>query len=114
MTALASLVLGCLTSILFSLAILRFLSHPLARLLERLRPDQASATFWRSYTQVMLALAPLLCVLLFDLIVHDSDPIARLRYGVIASLGGLLFGLWMVGKRLGRFVEAAANRGSAP
>lgn len=113
MTALLSLVLGCLTSILFSLAILRFLSHPLAGLLERLCPDQASASFWRSYTQVMLALAPLLCVLLFDLIVHDSDPIAKLRYGVISSLGGLLFGLWMVGKRLGRFVEAAANRGSA-
>jgi uncharacterized membrane protein YedE/YeeE len=101
------LLLECLLSTLLSLFVLRLLSHPLGGLLERLCPDSESAAFWRSYTQIMLALAPLLCVLIFDLLMPASDPAAKLRFGLIATLGGLLFGLWIVGKRLGRFVEAA-------
>ncbi len=99
----------CLFSALFSLAVIRLLDQPLLALLERQCPDMQSAGFWRSYTQLMLALAPLLCVLLFDAMVSTDDPLARLRYGLIASLGGLLFGLWIVGKRLGRFAEIAAQ-----
>lgn len=108
------LLLECLLSVLLSLAILRFLSQPLAGLLNRLCPDEASAHFWRCYTQLMLALAPLLCVLLLDLFIGSADLMARLRYGLIATLGGLLIGLWLVGKRLGRVIDIADTFRSAP
>lgn len=108
------LLLECLLSALLSLAVLRFLSPPLAGLLKQLCPDEASALFWRSYTQLMLALAPLLCVLLLDLFIGSSDPMARLRYGLIAALGGLLFGLWIAGKRLARFIDITQTIRSAP
>ena len=108
------LLLECLLSIGLSLFILLVLNRPLAGLLERLCPDAAAAAFWRSYTQVMLTLAPLLCVLLLDLFVYSSDFSAKLRYGLIASLGGLLFGLWLIGQRLARFIEAAEAAQSAP
>lgn len=98
------LLIECLFSILLSLFILRLLSRPLGGLLERLCPDSESAAFWRSYSQIMLALAPLLCILVFDLLMPASDPATKLRFGLVASLGGLLLGLWIVGKRLGRFV----------
>lgn len=109
-----SLLLECLLSILLSIVILRILSRPLAGLLERLCPDKESAAFWRSYMQLMLALAPLLCVLLLDLFVYGGDLAVKLRYGLIASLGGLLFGLWIIGKRLGRFIDATEPKRSAP
>ncbi|MBL8399195.1 MAG: hypothetical protein JNL84_13815 [Candidatus Accumulibacter sp.] len=108
------LLFACLLSTLSSLTILRVLSRPLAGLLERLCPDKESAAFWRSYAQLMLALAPLLCVLLLDLFVHGGDLVTRLRYGLIASLGGLLVGLWIVGRRLGQFIATAEIRRSAP
>ncbi|HLO62279.1 MAG TPA: hypothetical protein VK165_04865 [Azonexus sp.] len=108
-----SLLLECLISALFSLLILRVLSRPLGGLLEQLCPDSESAAFWRSYSQIMLALAPLLCVLVIDLLVPSGDPATKLRVGLIASLGGLLFGLWIVGRRLGRFIAIARPLGGA-
>ena len=104
----------CLLSVLLSLAILSLLSRPLAGLLGRLCPDAESAAFWRSYTQLMLTLAPLLCVLLLDLLVYSGDLSAKLRYGLIASLGGLLSGLWIVGRRLAQFIDAAEAQRSLP
>lgn len=112
MTNLLTLLGECLVSALLSLVVLRALKQPLLGLLERLCPDAPSAAFWHSYTQLMLALAPQLCVLLFDAMAGSGNPLAQLRYGLIASLGGLLFGLWVVGQRLGRFVETATPSGS--
>lgn len=109
-----SLFLQCLICVLLSLIILRVLSGPLTGLLERLCPDSASAAFWRCYAQVMLVLAPLLCVMLVDLIAPNSDPGSRFRLGTIASLGGLLLGLWIVGRRLGHFIEAERAPGGRP
>ncbi len=108
------LLLECLLSIGLSLLILRILNRPLVGLLERLCPDAAAAAFWCSYTQLMLTLAPLLGVLLLDLLIVSGDLGAKLRYGLIASLGGLLFGLWVIGQRLSRFIEAADAARSAP
>jgi hypothetical protein len=51
--------------------------------------------------------------LLLDRFVHGCDLVAKVRYGSIASLGGLLVGLWMVGRRLGHFIEAAEKQQSA-
>jgi hypothetical protein len=114
MNTVLPLLLECALSIVLSLAILRILNRPLGGLLERLCPDKESAAFWRSYTQLMLALSPLLCVLLLDLFIAGSDLAIKLRYGLIASLSGLLFGLWIVGKRLGRFIDIAEAQRSLP
>lgn len=114
MTTPLTLLGECLVSALFSLAVLRVLNRPLLGLLERLCPDTPSAVFWRSYTQLTLVLAPQLCVLLFDVFVASDDPLARLRYGLIACLGGLLLGLWIIGRRLGRFIDTATPTGSRP
>lgn len=108
------LLIECLLSALFSLLILRILCRPLGSLLERLCPDSESAAFWRTYSQIMLVLAPLLCVLVVDLLAATGDPASHLRIGLIASLGGLLFGLRIVGKRLARFVEVAQPGNGAP
>ncbi len=113
MPATLPLLLECLISILLSLLILRILGRPLGGLLERLCPDGESAAFWHSYSQIMLALAPLLCLLVVDLLVPSGDPASKLRVGLIASLGGLLFGLWIVGKRLSRFIETPRRTGGA-
>lgn len=106
------LLLECLLSVLLSLAILRRLSPPLGGLLEKLCPDAQSAAFWRSYTQLMLTLAPLLCVLLLDPFFPVGNPAAQVRFGLMASLGGMLLGLWIIGRRLGRFIDTAESRRS--
>lgn len=106
--------LALLIECLLSLLILRILSRPLGGLLERLCPDSESAAFWRTYSQIMLVLAPLLCVLVLDPFAAAGDPTGKLRLGLIASLGGLLFGLWIVGKRLARFIEVAQPGNGAP
>ena len=100
-----SLLFSCLFCALLSGLVLRFLNQPLRGLLERLCPNQSAAAFWQSYTQLMLMLAPLLCVLTLDLLVHGDDLFIRLRYTLITALGGLLLGLWIVGKRLSRFID---------
>lgn len=101
------LIAECLLSLAFSLLTLRLLNPSLLALLERLCPDRAAAGFWQRYTQLMLSIAPLLCVLFLDVFVNTPDPLARLRWGLIAGLGGLLYGLWLIGSRLGHFIEAA-------
>lgn len=106
----ATLLIECLVSILLSRAVLQLLSRQLAGTLERLCPDTPATAFWLSYTKLMLILTPLFCVLLFDLRLPPGDLAARLRLGLIASLGGLLFGLWLLGRRLGRIVEISTAR----
>lgn len=102
-----------LISITASLAALYVLSGPLVNVLGRICPDQQSAVFWLSYTKVMLMIAPLLLVLTVDMFTHFSSPMDSLRLALMATLGGLLIGLYSIGKRLGQFVMPPQHRGSA-
>jgi hypothetical protein len=95
-------------SVALSLAVLLMLSRPLMNVLRLLCPGEQAARFWLSYTRVMLTITPLLFTLIFSLFAHFSDPLDNARLAAIAALGGLLMGLWTIGKRLGRF---AANFG---
>jgi hypothetical protein len=52
-------------------------------------------------------------VLTVDLLTHFSNPMDNLRLALMAALGGLLIGMLSIGKRLGRFVTAAQDSGSA-
>ena len=82
--------------------------------LGRVCPDEQAASFWLSYTKVMLMIAPLLLVLTVDLFTHFSNPMDTLRLALMAALGGLLIGLRSIGKRLGLFVTLPTQAGSAP
>jgi hypothetical protein len=107
------LLVESLTSITVSLTVLYVLSHPLMNVLSRICPDEHAAAFWLSYTKVMLLLAPLLLVLSVDMFAHFSDPMDTWRFSLIAALGGILIGLYMVGERLGRFVTSPQKTGAA-
>ncbi|MBI3149152.1 MAG: hypothetical protein HYZ17_11640 [Betaproteobacteria bacterium] len=102
-----------LISVVVSLAVLYVLSGPLVNVLVRICPDEQAAVFWLCYTRVMLTIAPLLLVLAVDMFTHFSDPLDSLRLALMAVLGGLLIGLLSIGKRLGQFVTAPRQPGSA-
>jgi hypothetical protein len=95
-----------------SLLVWRMLSRPLLDILKRLCPDASAAGFWLRYTQVMLLLFPLLLVLVVDFLSHNSQPLDTLRLAFLATLGGLLLGLYWVGRRLSQFIAAVPFPGS--
>jgi hypothetical protein len=107
------LLVESLTSIAISLTVLFVLSHPLMNILSRICPDEQTATFWLSYTRVMLLIAPLLLVLTVDMFAYFSDPMDTWRFSLIVALGGILIGLYMVGERLGQFVTTPQQPGDA-
>ena len=113
MNALVQLLVAALISLSMSLAVLRLLSRPLARVLTRICPDEAAATFWLSYTQVMLTIAPLLATLAIDGYAGTHHPLVAVRLTVMAALVGLLVGLYAVGRRLGEFVRPPGVRSAA-
>lgn len=96
-----------------SLAVLHVLSRPLVNVLNRVCPDEQAASFWLSYTKVMLMIAPLLLVLMIDMFSHFSNPIDSFRLALVAALVGLLIGLRSIGKRLGQFITVPRQPGSA-
>jgi hypothetical protein len=111
MNAYVLLVAESLLCVAASLAVLYALSRPLMNVLTRICPDEQAASFWLSYTKLMLMLAPLLMVLTVDLFTHFSNPMDTLRLALIAALGGLLAGLHAVGKRIGQYVSVPRKEG---
>ena len=97
-----------LISLIASTAVLAALSRPLARTLEVTCPDQAAAAFWMRYVQTMLVIAPLVLVLAMEFVMPAWPPHEKLRFALLASLGGLLLALRAVGKRMGQFVPTPA------
>jgi hypothetical protein len=113
MNAYSLLLAKTLLSIAVSLAVLYVLSPPLAKVLSRICPNDESATFWVSYTKIMLMIAPLLLVMTVDLLTLSGDPMKNLRLAIMAALGGMLIGLHSVGKRLGKFVNTPRQQDDA-
>jgi hypothetical protein len=107
------LLLELLISVGASLLVLRILANPLIKTLGRICPDEESAGFWLSYTQVMLVIAPLILVLLMDLFSRYGTPQDSLRMALLATLGGLLAGLQLIGSRLGRFITVPEQKEAA-
>lgn len=110
MNAVLQLLATAVLSVALSLLLLRILSGPLTRVLERVCQDDAAVAFWRSYTGLMLTLAPLLLALAVQMLWRASDPLDLFRAVLLASLGGLLAGLHILGQRLAQFIGAAAAR----
>lgn len=107
MNAYTLLLAECVTSIFLSLTVLHVLSAPLLNVLRRVCPDEQAATFWMSYTQVMLLITPLLLVLAVDMLTFFVDPLDTWRFALMLSLGGIVLSLYLVGERLGRFIATA-------
>lgn len=105
MDALFFLLAKAVISIAVSALVLLALSQPLLRVLARICPDQDAALFWASYTKVMLIVAPLLLVLLLDLVLQLASPFEGLRLALLAALAGVLLGMRAIGKRVGLFVR---------
>lgn len=99
-------------ALITSLLVWRLIAQPLLNVLQRLCPDESAAGFWLRYTQVMLLLFPLLLVLVVDFLSRSSNPLDTLRLAFLAVLGGLLLGLYRVGRRLTQFIAAAHLPGS--
>lgn len=99
------LLLETVISLAASLTVLRVLTTPLLRTLEHICPDAESASFWLSYTRVMLVMAPLILVLMASAYTQFASPLDNLRMTVLADLAGLLLGMHLLGKRLGRFIR---------
>jgi len=104
MSAYLLLFVASLLSVSISYIVIRLLSKPLIDLLSRICPDAQAAGFWASYTKLMLFIAPLVLVLMVDMFTHFADPLNTLRLAFIAALSGILLGLHIIGKRLGRFL----------
>ncbi len=107
------LLIEAVTSITASLLVLHALSCPLMNVLSRLCPDESTATFWLSYTRIMLLIAPLLLVLTVNMFAHFSDPLDTWRFSLITILAGILIGLYMLGERLGQFIVPPQKAGDA-
>lgn len=105
MNAYLFLLLEMLISVAASTIVLRALTLPLLRTLQQVCPDEQSAGFWLSYTRVMLVIAPLILVLVLDSFSHFANPLDSLRMTVLAALAGLLVGMHLLGRRLGRFIR---------
>lgn len=112
MNAYLLLTIEAFISIAVSLLVLYVLSSPLMNVLGRICPDEQAAAFWLSYTKVMLMIAPLLLVLIVDMFSRFNDPMDSLRLALMAALGGILLGLYSIGKRLGQFVTVPQGAGS--
>lgn len=103
------LVFQVLLSACISILVLWTMRRPLTRTLASLCPDAESAAFWWSYACVMLVIAPLVLVLIVDLVTPgDAMGVGKLRFALLACLCGLLLGLWELGQRIGQFVVLPA------
>jgi len=105
MAPLTHLLVAAIVSLSLSLAVLWLLSPPLRRVLTVLCPDEAASAFWVSYTQIMLTLAPLLATLAVQGWVGTDFGLRAIRWTLMAAMLGLLVGLHVVGRRLGRHVR---------
>jgi len=96
-----------------SLAVLWALSRPLVNVLRLMCPDEQAAAFWLSYTRVMLTITPLLFVLIVSIFSRFDDPLGDMRLAFIATLAGLLLGLWSIGRRLNHFIVKDGQKARA-
>lgn len=102
----------CLFSLAASIVVLCALSAPLMNTLDRICPHEQAAGFWLRYTKILLVLFPLLLVFMVNTFTGFSDPLHELRFALLMSLAGLLFGVNAVGRRMGRVVGIQAPAGA--
>lgn len=87
-------------SVAASALVIWTMANPLKGVIQQLCPSPASTDFWVQYTRVMLTLAPLALVLLVNLWVPEQNAFKALRYALLVIVLGLLWGTYLVGRRL--------------
>jgi hypothetical protein len=106
---------GLATPLLVSLVVVRYLSLPLRRQLEELCGDAKRADFWSAFSNVTLALVPVIFAMSFPPQPESGLPpllamTGQVRFGLI----GLVVSVLMLGWVLGRFIpRPVARRTSA-
>jgi len=104
MSPFSALIVQSTISVFCSCLLLIVLRKPLTHTLARLCPDTDAAAFWWAYASTMLVAGPLALVLLVNLFAPGVTTVDQLRAALLACLGGLLWGMHLLGRRIGAFV----------
>ncbi len=99
MTSLTLFVYEVLLSLLLSTIVLLILAAPLRRMLQNICHSDEQALFWVAYTRTMLFISPLLIVILVGLLA-DASGLVHIKVTLISALGGLVFGLIVIGRKM--------------
>ena len=99
MTNLTLFVYEIILSLLLSTIVLLILSTPLKKMLQNVCHSDEQALFWVAYTRTMLFISPLLMVVLVGLLA-DASGLVHIKVTLISALGGLVFGLMIIGRKM--------------
>ena len=102
MSQLFALAISVIVSLFLSAAVATVMLKPLRGVLNQLCPGSHATSFWLSFTTLMLFVAPLLFVLLFEGTVTGTDPINIVRTALASSLFGAFAALLVVGYQISR------------
>ena len=108
---------GLILTLLVSVGVVRYLSGPLRRQLQQLCGNDERAEFWTVFSNVVVALVPVIFALQFDPVQKCSTP-AVLAVASQFKLGliGLAISVLMLGWILSRFIpkSVVVSAGSTP
>ena len=99
MTSLTLFVYEIILSLVLSTIVLLIISTPLQKMLQNVCRSDEQALFWVAYTRTMLFISPLLMVILVGLLA-DAQGLIHIKVTLISALGGLVFGLMLIGRKL--------------
>lgn len=99
MASLTLFIYEIILSLLLSSIVLLILATPLKKMLQNICHSDEQALFWVAYTRTMLFISPLLMVVLVGLLA-DANGLVHIKVTLISALGGLVFGLMVIGRKM--------------
>jgi hypothetical protein len=98
--------IGLATTLLLSIIVVHFLSVPLRKQLFELCGNADRAEFWSVFSNVILALVPIVFAMQYEPSPQSCSPwifefVAQIKWGIT----GLVFSMLMLGWILGRFIR---------
>lgn len=99
MTSLTLFIYEIILSLVLSTIVLLIISTPLQKMLQNVCHSDEQALFWVAYARTMLFISPLLMVILVGLLA-DAQGLIHIKVTLISALGGLVFGLMLIGRKL--------------
>ena len=106
---------GLILTLLVSLGVVGYLNGPLRRQLQQLCGNDERAEFWTVFSNVMVALIPLIFALQFDPMPNSSTPpilvvASQFKLGLL----GLAVSILVLGWILSRFIPNSVAVSTAP
>ena len=99
MSALSLFAYEVFLSLILSTIVLLIIATPLKKMLQNVCQSNEQALFWVAYTRTMLFISPLLMVILVGLLA-DAHGLMHIKVTLISALGGLVFGLMVIGRKM--------------